>query len=251
MIFGAENQYKDLISKIRNLMNLESQNTVGYRYERKFIVSELSKHQIEALIKLHPAVFSEIYHPRFINNLYLDTLGRKNYFGNIDGLTTRAKVRIRWYGDLLGYVEKPVLEFKYRRGSVGRKEIYPIRPFFVDSCLQLESVLDVFEKSDLPDDLKLNLMLLEFSLLNRYSRKYFQSMDGRYRITVDTGMECYFVQGNNNTFLNKSIDFINTIVELKYDLGEDACADQIICHFPFRITKSSKYVNGVEKFYLW
>ena len=38
------------------------------------------------------------------------------------------------------------------------------------------------------------------------------------------------------------------ILELKYAHDQDLNADKIINHFPFRITRSSKYVSGVESF---
>ena len=88
----------------------------NYRYERKSVISELTKNEIKALIKLHPAMFLESYPPRFVNNLYLDSVGMNNYFDNMAGLKERVKVRIRWYGRLFGSVEKPTLELKIKNG---------------------------------------------------------------------------------------------------------------------------------------
>lgn len=221
--------------------------TVEYRCERKFVVFELTQHQIEALVKLHPAVFSETYPPRFVNNLYLDSFSLKNYFYNVDGLKDRVKVRIRWYGDLLGLVERPLLEIKVKRGSVGRKESYSLNQFPVDESLRIDTMLRVFGKSGLPSALELELISLEFSLLNRYRRKYFQTADRRYRITIDSGMEFYHVKGHSNTFAHKSVDRANSVVELKYDPAEDPHAEQISKHFPFRLSKNSKYVSGIER----
>jgi hypothetical protein len=39
-------------------------------------------------------------------------------------------------------------------------------------------------------------------------------------------------------------------VELKYANAKDANADLISRYFPFRVTKSSKYITGVERVYL-
>ena len=89
-------------------MNTETTKTNNYRYERKFFISNLTKYEIESLIKLHPALFSEIYFPRFVNNLYFDSLNMKNYFDTIDGLGDRMKIRIRWYGSLFQDIEKPI-----------------------------------------------------------------------------------------------------------------------------------------------
>jgi hypothetical protein len=161
------------------------------------------------------------------------------------------KVRVRWYGDLFGVIEQPALEIKIKNGSLGRKERFPLIPFAVDERLQTETVLEVFRQSEIPEALKCDLMLFEFSLLNRYRRKYFQSVDCRYRITVDSELTFYEIRGHSNTFLHRSVDLVNTVIELKYGPGEDQYARQISSHFPFRMTKSSKYVNGVERLCLW
>ena len=42
----------------------------------------------------------------------------KNCFNNVDGLKNRVKVRIRWYGDLFGVIEKPVLELCKQAGGI-------------------------------------------------------------------------------------------------------------------------------------
>ncbi len=230
-------------------MNLRSPDTDSYRHERKFLVSEFSQYEIEAQIKLHPAMFSEIYQPRFVNNLYFDSPGRRHYFDNIDGIADRVKVRIRWYGDLFGTVAKPVLELKLKHGLAGRKNSCPLVPFSIDRDFKVNTVLEVFKKSDISEYLRSNLISLEFSLLNRYQRKYFQSADRKYRITIDSEMTFYQIQAHNNTFLYKTVDLMNTVVELKYALSEDQHVEEISNHFPFRISRNSKYINGIERLY--
>jgi hypothetical protein len=232
-------------------MNAESRNAAGLRYERKFVVTELTRHEVEAVIKLHSTMFVEIYHPRYVNNLYLDTWNLGDYFANIDGVKDRSKVRIRWYGNLFGAIDEPALELKVKNGSVGRKERFPLTPFSVDERLQLDTILDVFRRSEIPGALGLDLASLQLSLLNRYRRRYFQSVDRRCRITVDSELTFYQVGGHSNSFLHKSVDQINTVVELKYSPGEDEYVRQIASLFPFRMTKSSKYVDGVGKLCLW
>ena len=64
-------------------------------FERKFIFRRLCPRNFEVYIKLNIAEFSEIFHQRFINNIYFDTLGFENYYDNIDGIANRVKYRIR------------------------------------------------------------------------------------------------------------------------------------------------------------
>jgi len=126
----------------------------NYYYERKFVLTELRTSEIEIIIKTHPAVFSEIYHERFVNSIYFDSPDMKNYSDSINGSKDRLKVRIRWYDDLFGYVEKPVLEFKNRYGFLVTKKLFPIKHFSVDNDLKLSTVTDIFKESNVPGTLK-------------------------------------------------------------------------------------------------
>ena len=97
-----------------------------YRYERKFLIRDLSVQEIETIIKLHPNFFSEIYYQRNVNNIYFDSLELESYQDNVTGSAQRVKTRIRWYGELFGLIEKPVLELKIKSGFLGRKESFHI-----------------------------------------------------------------------------------------------------------------------------
>ena len=80
-----------------------------YRFERKFFISDIDVYQVKSLIRFHPNLFSQIFHERFVNNIYFDTENFKNYFDNIGGNMDRMKIRIRWYGDCFMFIDKPVL----------------------------------------------------------------------------------------------------------------------------------------------
>jgi hypothetical protein len=227
-------------------MILDILKPAEYRYERKFLISQLSSYEIESFVRLHPAAFSEIYSPRFVNNIYFDTVGMEAYNDNLIGIKDRLKVRIRWYGELFGYIEKPVLELKIKRGFLGGKMHYPLGPFNLDGSYSITLQQNLFARADIPELVKDYLKSLRFSLLNRYRRKYYQSADGKYRITIDAGMEYYRIDGANNYFLAKTGRLDYAIMELKYAQEDDDGAISITSLFPVRITKSSKYVAGVE-----
>ena len=217
-----------------------------WRYERKFVVSEFLQQKIELIIRLHPALFSEIHHQRWVNNIYFDSFSARNYHDNIEGLRNRVKVRIRWYGSFWGKVKEPMLEFKLKEGILGAKKIFPLSPFFIDEKIGVTGINDMIRNSDLPDLVKTYLSPLTPCLLNRYLRRYYRSWDRSYRITVDSGMECNTIGSQFQVLFLKDSDNINTILELKYDSSKDANVDTITNHFPFRMTKNSKYVNGIE-----
>ena len=90
----------------------------NFRYEKKFVINEMSLLEIEHLIKFSPQVFSEIFNERRVNNIYLDSLELENYYENIVGNSERIKIRIRWYGKTFGFVFKPVLEIKIKNNDL-------------------------------------------------------------------------------------------------------------------------------------
>ena len=218
-----------------------------WRYERKFVVSNLTKREVETIITYHPAMFSKIYTQRSINNVYLDSLNLQSYYDNIDGMTHRIKVRVRWYGNLFGEIGKPVLELKIKNGFLGAKISYPVKPFSIATKFDSQILFDSLCKSELPEALMIELKSFKPVLLNHYTRTYFQSADKDYRITVDTGLTTYRVNYFRNLLLDKISHNNEIIVELKYKEEADHRAHYISNGLPFRLTKSSKYVDGVER----
>jgi len=225
---------------------MNAEHVQALRYERKFRVTELSSASVEAIIKLNRATFVERYAPRWINNIYLDSHALSSYRDNVEGLRDRVKVRIRWYGDLFGPVASPVLEYKLKHGFLGEKKRYQMPSFTVDEDFSWQALLaDV----NLPQQVMQNLHSLQPVLLNRYHRKYFESADGEYRLTLDDDMSFYRMSTVKNRFLWSSFDKGACVVELKYAPEHDTKARDITSSFPFRMTKNSKYVTGVMRLY--
>ena len=244
-IFFTESSMAKAVTDINNTLKNNNLIISDYRYERKFFITDLSKYQVESIIKLHPALFSEIYYQRFINNIYFDTLNFDNYYDNTEGVPNRIKVRVRWYGDLFGYIEKPILELKIKNGPVNKKISVPMKPFILHENTDITDLLNSI--NEVKESLTIDFRSLNPSLLNRYSRKYFQTSNGIYRITIDSDLYFYEINKYNNSFLNKNCDKHSVILELKYNEEHDAGAANITSRFPFRNTKSSKYVSGVHK----
>jgi hypothetical protein len=220
-----------------------------FRYERKFLVNEMNQHQVMSLVKRHPGLFYQPYPPRFINNFYLDTKSLAHYQDNVVGSMHRQKVRIRWYHDLFGHIQKPVLEFKIKQGWVGTKQQYPMAPFTLDNNFSHDDYEDLVLRSDLPPLVSQYMLTLDIALLNHYHRYYFATHDNRYRLTVDSGLTFHKVNRQKNSFLRKSVDHRTVIVEFKYSPEHDSQAMRISAFFPFGVTKSSKYVQGIERVY--
>ncbi len=217
------------------------------RYENKFVTKELTRPQIELLIRLHPLAFSEIYHERYINNIYFDTHDSECYRDSIEGHPYRQKIRVRWYGQLWGDISKPVLELKIKKNSLTVKKQYDLKPF---SFLKDDKMADILKETILESEIGLttkNLMeLLMPVLVNRYKRKYYQSFDRQFRLTVDSELITARIFKLSQQMFHWAKCY-DTVIELKYARHHDISAANVMNFFPFRVTKNSKYTIGFQE----
>ena len=219
------------------------------RFERKFIIPERFTHSIEEVIKSNSALMRKIFYPRFVNNIYFDDPSFRFYFENIDGVCERMKMRIRWYGNLKDRIKKPVLELKQKHGLTGTKSFYRMPSFNLSDIYQPGFLSSLFQKTNL-DMRKKNLMLsLKPTLINRYQRKYFLSLDQKFRLTIDDHLEYFPVSSPEQLSSRGLKDSLSMIMELKYAPIYQLESANITQEFPFRVIKNSKYVRGVQIIY--
>jgi len=225
---------------------MDDKQVRDWRYERKFLVADLTLPEVTAIIKRHPGLFTQLYPPRWVNSIYLDSATMQSYWDNMCGAQDRRKVRVRWYGPMFGEIQKPILEFKIKRGLVGYKELYPVKTFRLDRHFSQAYFIDVVLSSPLPPEIKNQVRDLTAVLLNQYWRSYLATIDKNYRLTVDSEMVFYAVGRLSNSFIHHYQDRRNIVVELKYGIKQDQLVDRIASFFPFPVTKNSKYVRGIE-----
>ena len=218
-----------------------------YRKERKFVVTGSSITSIEFFMKAHPAMFFKPFPARFVNNVYFDSKEFGNYGDNVVGSMNRHKFRIRWYGDQFGDIKKPVLEIKIKKGLAGTKRHYKLAPFTFEPGFTIQIIEDVFDRSNLPREIREMLRHQSPTLLNQYHRKYFLSADHKFRITLDHKIRYVKINRYQNSFMHRAINDRDVVVELKYDTEHDEEANRISASFPFRLSKNSKYVNGIDE----
>jgi len=227
----------------------ESLNTNKYRYERKFVISNLDRNSVETIIKLNSLNFRTLFPSRKINNIYLDTIGLNCFNQNIDGTSNRHKYRIRWYGSSYKYIKKPILEKKNRKNYIGSKELFSLNSFNFTKLTTGKDILRTLAESNLPQRLKENIKLYFPNLFSGYTRKYFISNNHKYRITLDYNL--FFVKFgiNTNNFLVKHYDKKSIILEIKYNFQDDEDLRDITRQFNFRLGKNSKYTAGIFNLY--
>jgi hypothetical protein len=215
-----------------------------YRYERKFFIENISLSSVEMIVRNNPLMFSEIYHSRYINNIYCDTPTLTNYYDNVNGNLNRHKVRIRWYDNLLAQKINSNLEIKIKKGDLGKKLSYAINNFLIYKGQKTSDIQKFIMKTKIGDQYTINSTAP--TLINRYKRKYFLSFNKKFRITIDNDLSFYSINKNYLSMIKKYHDKTSVILELKYLADQDDYAREVTNTFPFRITKSSKYVIGMD-----
>lgn len=206
------------------------------RYERKYRIESCHLDVVLQAVRNHPASFRKIYPDRQINNVYWDTIGLQSYKDNVMGIAERQKIRIRWYGESMGEIHNSKLEIKKRINELGIKDVFNM-PFF-----QLAKVADM--RNEIRKILKKEIFIQPV-LLNSYRRSYWGTPDKKFRITIDNNM--FF-----HSFLHESqfVKYIHNdkgiVLELKYESEEDCLSDRISQFIPFRRSKNSKFIQGID-----
>lgn len=221
-----------------------------YRYERKFVVSNYT-YPLSLFLKTLSVPFREAYPSRIINNVYFDTADFQSLAENIHGKSDRVKIRMRWYDELTTHkVYHPKLEYKIKRSLLGTKKVYSLGNVARrKDLLDKKSIYSNFEDSDLPADVMHDLKKRQPVLINRYQRKYYESLDRLIRITLDTKID--FRKFNNRPSGIGSAINVPDILELKYDEGREDYGRRVGNMLPFRLSKFSKYQLGMEQTFFY
>ena len=200
------------------------------RYERKYILNQ-NKELIfrNFLIKNN---FKNLFEKRKINSIYFDTRNFKFYRENIEGISQRKKVRLRWYND---NINNSIIEIKNKNGFLGWKDYYKIKINLdnLDKNNNQFNKIKIFNKYNLFPIVKIT-----------YFREYFLSFCGKFRATLDTDIKI-------NHKINKNYDDFHldkSVMEFKYEKNNDTSFRKFLksVEFNFRFQKYSKYVSGLH-----
>jgi len=220
------------------------------RYELKYAFPEENLAAVLQAVRDHPAAFGEIFHKRQINNIYFDTSDLRNYWANINGVGNREKYRIRWYGETFGSITSPTLEIKRKFGLVGDKKTKKVPAFELVhdfSWFKYAQVIEAdYAGTDNPESaIFINDLLVQYpTIINHYQRQYFMTRDKKFRLTIDTDINYQKITSNY-----VSVDCLRErriIVEIKFDQSHAPDAGVVTNGFAWRLSRNSKYVNGVN-----
>lgn len=200
--------------------------TSHYRYERKY-QTELSAPELQVILLASSHIFRPLYYRRQVNSLYFDTPELEYFQQNMRGDAVRKKVRVRWYGE--GAPTQFQIEVKRREGELIRKDS---QVFQVVDAWSEDALVDVV-RSELSSVLPEADVLIP-TLPTHYWRSYFASNSTNIRVTIDDGL----------VFGDQTLE--TTIVECKYPIVADVQLRELVQQLPLRVTRSSKYVMGMQ-----
>lgn len=216
------------------------------RYEYKMTSDSGSLQEVLNLVSQHSAMFSRPYPVRVVNNVYFDTPGLKAYFDHTCGAANREKTRVRWYGEPEHEVAKPILERKIKFGQVGCKWTEELDVLKLDKDGPWPIPGTSFSSNVGSSEVAhWRLKTVQPVLALRYVRHYFESADGKYRITVDTDLK-YVGLSSKGKPERISVTTAPIIIELKYSPEHATDASVITNELPFRISQFSKYIYALE-----
>ena len=198
------------------------------RYERKFrIPMGLEKVLIARLMSLG---FQRSFPDRKVFSTYYDTYCLDFAQENINGVANRLKIRKRWYGMNSEKVQRPVLEFKQKKGFLGYKYSHRLIDYHNETIIKhIQATMGICIAP-----------VVETS----YERSYFMNTNG-FRATID-------VQLGSKDLKNtaKWVPLNYVVMEIKYPFDKDEeyreyLHMKILSLIPLRLNKSSKYVEGL------
>jgi hypothetical protein len=215
------------------------------RLEIKFVSYEINFHEILQWLHLHDIGFHEHHSPRIVHNIYFDTPDYETFEINLAGVSSRFKVRYRWYGEELE-PDKGTLEIKCRRNNYGWKESFKIK----DRIYQPDLTLRQFSSNlidALPPEGKKWFMNYSLPiLLNQYRRRYFVSFDNKLRVTFDTKLAVWDQRFKPYLNIKNKGNMSNIMVmEVKFDPQDKDLASHFMHGLPLRNSRHSKYVSGI------
>lgn len=207
-----------------------------FRYERKFIINNLTIPELENILRNSNLKFKKNYKKRKINSIYFDKANFSSFFENIDGNNLKKKIRLRWYGDKK-IILSPNLEVKKKNAHLNQKLIYKIKNF-KKITPSFRNILYLLKK------LKKKYFFLSDThpiSSTHYDRLYFVSSQKNIRATIDYNINYInFVENQNLNKFSKSV-----ILEIKYSNNSDNTIRKCLSNISFRINKNSKYINSL------
>ena len=214
------------------------QNKIN-RFERKWIFkSENHLALINTLLRSE-FFFTNQYPQRKVNSIYFDDDNFSSIKENLNGVSNKRKIRIRWYGVEKELI-KPQLEIKGKKGSETRKRNYSINEL---NNLKFSDLKNIEKIKNLVN-VKIKLKKIIYPVLStHYDRQYFISNNNKIRATVDYNIQSVYLKNISQMNIVKNFSKV-CILELKYPTKLDRYVREKLKNITLRLSKNSKFVNS-------
>ncbi len=214
------------------------------RHEVKLVLDEADLLEARARIATAPQALRRQHPTRDLCNIYFDTEALDTYWANHAGASERHKVRLRWYGDMRP--RGPCrFEVKRKAGPYGWKLVHDVPA--PDLSGTWPEVVRAMQAALPPGGRRWLDEHGRAVLINRYRREYYASFDGRIRVTLDSGNTVYDQLHTARPNLARPAPPAGlAVLEGKAAWQDRDLLELVLQHFPFRVTRNSKYLNGVD-----
>ena len=214
-----------------------------YRYEVKFILNEMNYSICKEWLNSETA-FHKKYPNRIVNSIYLDDQNFSSVKDNLSGISERSKVRLRWYGDINTFEQKPCIENKSKKGRLGSKRYIHIDTLPDNLCkMKLYEILKIINNEK---DFKLASAkeYLYPSLFVKYEREYFEEKD-KLRITIDHNIQFSPPLVSRKISDHQFLNYNKRILEIKFGIRSKDYVSSIIRNLNLVPSRNSKYLTGL------
>ena len=227
-------------------VNTSTPTRTPKRIEIKDLLRLRDLQNVEAALLTSPLGFHSPFPPRRINSLYFDSYDFRALEHSLSGSSIRQKTRLRWSGKTEDS-RIPTLEFKCKQGHLSWKILQKTK-FFIDfnATTWDAAFLDDEEKTIVDLSKTLPLSNGRPTSLVSYSRRYFESGDGRLRVTLDedlTFRDQTIYSGPNLEYYRHHPEKL--VIEIKVAEKDSDLLQDLAKTLPFVPRRFSKYCESL------
>ena len=210
-----------------------------YRYERKWVCNIKNKLDLIIALSRSNLFFTYQYPKRKVNSIYFDDEKYSSIIENLDGVSEKKKIRLRWYGKI-NFIENPVLEIKHKKGFENKKILIKINEL---NNLKLNNHKNLNLIKKVVNSKVKSKKILSPILTTNYEREYFISSNGLIRATLDYDLKSIYLKNFSQIEIIKNFHY-HCILEIKYPNNLDKYVRENLRDISLRLSKNSKFVNS-------
>jgi SPX domain protein involved in polyphosphate accumulation len=209
------------------------------RFERKWIYKNKDHLTLVSSLIRSNFLFNKQHPDRRVNSIYFDDKNYSSIIENIDGVSKKKKIRLRWYGNQ-NKLLNPILEIKSKRSFENNKVSYNISEL---NDLKFNDFKNLKYISDIINSKKITKNIIFPILTTNYDRQYFISNNEKVRATVDYNLKSIYLKNLSQIDIIKNYSS-SCILEVKYPTNLDRYVRENLNEITLRLSRNSKYINS-------